>query len=67
MITEFLTWVVSSVPWWIRLSLTVFFFVLAVVMLVVDGIEGAVVFGIVGFVLLLFCGRTNSEKNGYNF
>jgi len=28
MITEFLTWVVSSVPWWIRLSLTVFFFVL---------------------------------------
>ena len=65
--TAILTAIVTSVPWWIRLTLALVFLLLGVVVFLADSMRAGLVFGVIGFVLLLFSGRSDSEKNGYNF
>ena len=65
--TGILTAIVSSVPWWVRLSLALILLVLAGLVFWYASIRGGVVLGAIGFVLLIFSSRSDSEKNGYNF
>ena len=65
--TDILTSIVTSVPWWIRLTLALALLALgAVVAWFVSFRLGLLLF-VFGFILLCFSGRSDSEKNGYNF
>ena len=67
MVTEILTAIVSSVPWWVRLSLALIFLVFAAIVFWYASVRGGILLGAIGFVFLIFSSRSDSEKNGYKF
>ena len=65
--TDLLTFIVTSVPWWVRLILAIVCVAVGVLVLLFASVRAGVVILGAAFVFLMFAGRTDAEKNGYNF
>jgi hypothetical protein len=65
--TDLLTSIVTSVPWYLRLLLALAFIVAGGLVLWFVSLRLGIVLLGGGFVLLMFSGQTDSEKNGYRF
>jgi hypothetical protein len=64
---QILTEIVNAVPWWIRLSLALICIALGALALWFVSFRLGLILIIAGLVFLMFSGRSDSEKNGYNF
>ena len=65
--SEILSDIVNTVPWWVRLILAIVFLALGALIAWFISIRLGLLLFVAGFILLCFSGRSDSEKNGYNF
>ena len=59
----------ASLPWWLRYGIAIFFLLISIILALVQVLPWNWAMGgcAIGFVLLVFSGKSDSEKKGYRF